>query len=460
MTWERSGIRYVKRVDDTSVDEAVVEQLVQHRAAVSSYLGLNPPADAVLTYHKYLDRDDLKKRSHCSPMVAGCYFATHGVETRHRLDRHELVHAYTNHLGDKPKLVEEGLAEVLSCDKPSRPPREVALEAAWSLTAWQSTQFADIERMYQAGAAWVGYLLQNKGPDSFMRFYTSLAAGDEFAQAATKFEQVYAEPLASSWLAAMANRNADGGCVFPFECQAPPYREHGARDAHLGAPVSTPGASGARTNSNADASIRTLSSDGLSLIQVEVASQPADGWRLGTCDTTRLNDADLGRDPTGRFRADTVTLGLAPGRYWFPSDAVTVTEQPVTEQPLARAFGAPEACPVLEPLVLSKGVHLLGVSRESLTALGQASADTEVRDWTLRLDTGLHGGRVKVECSPGVRLEVCETCAYTACQVACETSKSGVARGDMESVAVPAVLRIHLQADTGFWLRLGRQHAR
>lgn len=455
VTWERDGIQYTKRTDDASVDESVMDELAQHRSAVFDYLGLHPPEDVKLSYHKYFDRDDLKKRSHCSPFVGGCFFAAHGVETRHRLDRHELVHAYTSYLGDKPKIIEEGLAEVLSCDQPSRQAREVAAEEAWSTSAWQATRFADVERLYRAGGAFVGHLLQTLGPEPFMRFYVSLAAGDEFATAAAKFEQVYAEPLATTWHVAMANRNADGGCVFPVECLAPLWEADALNVELRKTENAALGHSERFVIDGTTIPARTLVSDGLTMTHVLIAPPQENSWRLGTCDTTRLVDAELGRDGGGNFRADALTLGLAPGRYWFS----TSTSELATRR-LGATLGAPEACTALEPLTLIDGKHLLGVSRESLTALGKTRADGGSSDWSLRLDTGLQSGRVKVECSLGVRVEVCETCAYTACQVACETSKSGVARGDRATVGTDAVLRIHLQEEAGFWLRLSREHTR
>ncbi len=212
-TWQRPGLTYIARADDPSVDDEVVDRLVVHRETIGRYLGLQGQ-EVPLRYRKFRDQDDLRRRSHCSAVTAGCYFAEHGVESYKLLDAHELVHAYTAPLGDKPKIVEEGLAQALSCTGEPVAGVELAIEVGWARASWNSNLLRDIDKLYRAGAVFVAYVIQVYGPERFMRFYASLQSHDEYAQAAPKFERVFQTSLSEAWDAALANRSADRACVY------------------------------------------------------------------------------------------------------------------------------------------------------------------------------------------------------------------------------------------------------
>lgn len=437
VTWERAGIRYTKRTDDATVTADVLDDLIRHRDVIGAYLHLHlqPPAGAVLQYRKFRDREDIAKRGHCSAISAGCYFDQFGVESKEPLDAHELIHAYTAYLGTKPKIVEEGLAQALSCDQPTIGRVELAVETGWSKSAWQSPFFRDIDALYRAGAVFVAYVLQTRGAELFMCFYADLAAEDELETAAAKFEAVFGEPLRHVWDAALANRGADRACVYPLRCSEPPLSTE----------------------------FTTHHSDGLTLLEVTPEQPGPSNWRFGACDTSPLVDTDFDRRADGQLRASDVSLAFGAGRYWLSRESITRTTRPLGEVLGTELVGKEQGCNDLQPFAVTEHERLLGVSRESLALLrtsllakpGQQTSQDG--SWILRAQVDSPAGRVRVECSPSARVEICESCDYTNCRVACETGPSSVAIGNGVGAEGSIVLRIHLQEDVGFWLRLRRE---
>lgn len=425
VTWERAGIRYTKRVDDPSVDADVVEELIRHRDVLAAYLGLQPPRGSTLRYRKFLDRDDIGKRGHCSAVSAGCFFDQFGVESKQPLDVHELIHAYTAYLGPKPKIVEEGLAQALSCEQPTVGSVDLAAEVAWSKHAWQSPFLRDIDALYRAGAAFVAFVLRTRGAERFMEFYSRLGSEDELPAAATKFAEVFGEPLVGVWVDALANRGADRACVYPTRCALPPL---------------TP-------------EFSVFESDGETVLQM-TSNEPGDrDWRVGACGTTALEDADVDRTGDGAVKAHVASLALGRGRYWYSREAVAVTKRP-----LAEVFGSDQHCSTLEPL--EAGEQLFGISAQTMATLREADQRAPVNgSWILRAKLDVPEGGVLVECSPSVRVEICESCAYTNCRTACETGRPAEAFGNGVVSRGDAVLRVHLQKDSGFWVRW-RAHTR
>ncbi len=108
------GFRYVVRQDEVVAPETLAT-LGEHRRALENYLHLDPKAVGEVVYHKFRDRTDLHKRGHCSDASSACYYRQWGVETHSPFERHELIHAYVAHWGDSHRLLEEGLADALSC---------------------------------------------------------------------------------------------------------------------------------------------------------------------------------------------------------------------------------------------------------------------------------------------------------------------------------------------------------
>lgn len=424
VTWERDGVRYTKRTDDATVTSSVLEDLLRHRDVMADYLHLEPPVGSVLRYRKFLDRDDIAKRGHCSAISAGCYFDQFGVESKQALDAHELIHAYTGYLGAKPKIVEEGLAQALSCEVPTIGRVEIAAAMGWSKRAWQSPFFRDIDALYRAGAAFVAYVLQTHGAEQFMRFYASLAAEDELEAASAKFAAMFGSPLEAVWDAALADGGADRGCVYPLRCAEPPLSTEFA----------------------------THRSDGLTLLRVSPTQPGPLEWRFGVCDTTRIEAAELERSLGGSVRAELADLALGAGRYWFERELITRTTSA-----LADVLGGEHECTKLQPLAVTDRERLLVVSHDSVRRLDTSGKPTpRAGSLILRTNVKPPDSRVRVECSASARVEICESCDYTNCQLVCETGHTSVAIGNGVGVDGGAVLRIQLPAEAGFWLRLRR----
>ncbi len=442
-TWQRPGLTYTARVDDHSVNDAVVDRLVFHRETIGKYLGLQGQ-DAPLRYRKFLDQADLRRRSHCSVVNAGCYFAQHGVESYRSLDAHELVHAYTAPLGDKPKLVEEGLAQALSCSGEPVAGVELAIEAGWAQASWNSTLLRDIDKLYRAGAVFVAYVIQVYGPERFMQFYASLDPRDEYAQAAPKFAAVLGTSLSEVWNAALANRSPDRACVYPIECAHPRIEGAATRVGEL----LNVGSGQMRSSHNQSPDIRTIVSDGsLMLKTAPTPNAPSSTLRLGGCDGTRVSEVAVDRTARGAITDVRSNIALGPGKYWLSAESVTVTARPLVE-----VLGRPEQCTSLQPLVVERGhTELLAVAGEALAQVGADAPTTNGGSWVYKIASdSTRGGGLAVECSGGVRVELCEACDYTRCQVACETGRSK----PVQTVLSDATLRLSLTEERGFWVRL------
>lgn len=425
MTWERDGIQYTKRTDDTAVTMDVLEEMIRHRDVIGAYLHLQPPGGSILRYRKFLDRDDIAKRSHCSKISAGCYFDQFGVESKQPLDAHELIHAYTGYLGAKPKIVEEGLAQALSCEHPTVGSADLAVENAWSKSAWESPRYRDIDALYRAGAAFVAYVIQVHGAGRFMEFYAKLSAEDELVAVAAKFAESFGQSMAEVWSAALANRESDRACVYPLRCAEPP--------------VST--------------EFTTYRADGRTLLHVTPAQRGSKEWYFGSCDTTPMVDADFDRSSSGAVRAGGLALALGEGRYWLASESATRSTQPLRE-----VLGREYECAALQPLAITDTSRLFAVSRDSLaTLVNREQPPAPNGSWILRGKLDNSDGRVRVECSPNVRVEICETCDYTGCRAVCETGHTSVANGNSVANDGAPVLRVHLHGDAGFWVRLRRE---
>lgn len=437
LSWERDGVRYVKRVDDESVDEEIVDRVIEHRRVLSEYLGLETPKGELLRYHKYLDREDLRRRSHCSAASSGCFFREHGVESRQGLDGHELIHAYTAHLGDKPKLIEEGLSEALSCRNELVVGVDLDLQTAWSRSAWESVRLRDIDNLYRGGAMFVAFLLQRHGTAKFRDFYTALASSDEGPQVAVHFERIYGMPLVDVWHQALARRGSDSACAYALECAAPPLA--------LGASGLGPGdAAGSLAGALAPGA-RTFASDGMTLLSLASTGGGKD-LRLGPCGGAHLEDDDFARSPRAEIAGSAHLIALGTGRYWFEGAEAAAVER------ITRFIDIESSCLTLMPIDVP--IHadlLLGMSAESMKGLSKEDQPGEWGSLTLKL---AGAGGVRLDCSPGVRAEVCESCDYTRCQAACETGHAN----DVTLLARGTVLRLHVVEGQGFWMRI-RAHS-
>jgi hypothetical protein len=440
-TWQRANVSYVVRHDDRSVDESIVDELVSHRDIVSRYLGLDPSSQP-LRYHKFRDTEDFARRSHCSAVTSGCFFHEHGVESSKPLDAHELIHAYTADLGDKPKLVEEGLAQALSCGDEPVIGVELSLEVAWSAASWQSTRLRDIDKLYRAGAMFVAHTIRRYGPLRFMAFYRTLGAGDETAEVTEKFLAEFGEPLEKVWGTALTSPSIERACVYPIQCAQPDVGH------------STPPAGPQRPSH-----VRTFEGGPGRLLHVTAKpGEPSSRLRLGACEGTGLPSETLPRSPRGELLATDVYLALPPGKYWLAGQPWDTAYQSVSSVVAAeRVMGIEQQCENLQPLQLASTGETLVTLPSPSEPVGELRPASERSTGATSLISKLPPGvgadsRLIVECSKAVRVEVCESCAYTGCQTACETGRPK----SLSKVPHQATVRVLKFNDEGGWVRFGR----
>lgn len=424
-SWELHGVTYVARADDPAVDATSVQRLVTHRETMRQYLGLEQaPA---LRYRKFLDKADLGRRSRCSAVTSGCFFAEYGVESHEPLDTHELIHAYTASLGDKPKIIEEGLAEALSCSGQPVQNVELSVEAAWSRASWDTERLKDLDSLYRSGARFVAYVLQVYGPHAFMSFYRRLEANDEFERASALFHEVFGTPLEATWEAALRDRSPDRACVYVSECAGPelfePSTDRFAGD-HEG----------------------VFLADGGTILSVRpVTGASSSELRLGGCEGTRVSEHMVASASRGTVFSRPAEVVLAPGKYWVKSKSMTVTRRASSA-----VFGSEATCTQLEPQHLVHGERtLLAFGSNAALREGLVTDAATGENYKIASDVGA-GSRLAVECSSGVRVEVCESCDYTRCQVACETGKSVPVQMETDR----AVMRLMPTEQRGFWVSI------
>lgn len=441
-TWQRDNVSYVVRHDDSSVDESIVDELVSHRDVISRYLGLEPSSQA-LRYHKFRDGEDFARRSHCSEVTSGCFFHEHGVESSKPLDAHELIHAYTAALGDKPKLVEEGLAQALSCGDEPVVGVELSLEVAWRAASWQSTRLRDIDKLYRAGAMFVAHTIRRYGPLRFMAFYRSLNAGDETAAVAEKFQAEFGEPLETVWGTALSGPSIERACVYPLRCakldageDMAPERETG-RQSH----------------------VRSFDGDSGRLLHVVAnPEESSPKLRLGACDGMGLPSETLPRSPRGEVLATDMYLALPPGKYWLAGQPSSTAYQSISAvMAVERVMGSKQQCASLQPLHIAASGETLVTLPNPSQLVDEVELASERSAGALALISKLPpdasvDSRLIVECSRAVRVEVCEACDYTRCQTACETGRPK----PLSKMPHQATLRLLKFNDEGGWVRFRR----
>jgi hypothetical protein len=213
LVWASSHFRYAARASDPAVCPAIVDQLENHLATITNYLGLSWTG-GVIGYYKFLDLADYHSNSGCPDGTDG--FATDIPDVRSiwTMQPHELVHIYTQHLGHPPALFEEGIAEALSPEgrtfqAPSQSWREIL-----AIPPKDGVQ-APIQ--YSAGGWFVTYLLQKFGPEALMGFYGAAARNRGVSAVAESFQEVYGFSLDDIWSQAQTSAPVLAG-VPVWEC--------------------------------------------------------------------------------------------------------------------------------------------------------------------------------------------------------------------------------------------------
>jgi len=221
--WTSAHFRYATRADDTGVCPDVVDKLEAHFALVNAYLGIEWPGGTI-DYYKYRNATDFVYNSDCPQRSTACANGW-AIQSPLALDRHELVHVYTRHLGRPPAMFEEGLAEALApagrtFGAPTQSWQEVlgAPPLAGGLPA-------DIA--YWGGAWFVAHLLRHHPVPTFIAFYSTARAAADEAEVAATFQQIYGVALDDEWRHAQTEDANEAGVPI-WECTADPMALGGA----------------------------------------------------------------------------------------------------------------------------------------------------------------------------------------------------------------------------------------
>jgi hypothetical protein len=229
-TWSSAHFDYHTRRTETRACADVLGPLERHFATLQAYVGFAWPDGEKVQYEKFVDEEDVLEHAGCPDDRGGCAFDDN-ARTTAVLDEHELVHAYLFRTGNPPPVLQEGVAEALSCHAASYGKPAVGPDDLAGLSALGPRSLVT----YGAGAWLVGYLLDQLGPQRFLQLYGKLGHQASTAQMDAAFRGVYGQGLGDLWAAAVSEDHPRNTCV--WECS----QEAIALD---GNPVSTDGTCG------------------------------------------------------------------------------------------------------------------------------------------------------------------------------------------------------------------------
>jgi hypothetical protein len=326
--WRSEHFVYHARAGDDDVCPAVLDKMERHFDIMVATTGLSWPEGRVIHYYKFLDAHDYEAAASCPADTSGC--ARDGNAYSYQaFHQHELVHTYFAPLGHPPRILSEGVAEVLACG-----PFEFMSVAALrrELAAAELDDTAEIELIhperdtpYVLGSNLVGNLIATYGWEAFLDLYRGpWHSGDE-AELEQNFQDLYGVSFESAWATAK-NVASHASCVPAWACAADPL---------------VPGVAESFTDSCDDDPYRRVSSAESGVLQLETAEG---GAILLEC------PADPG-EPT--FNASGLILGpstfadLGAGSYVAVSlGGVTMTTRPIDDS----MFGT--ECPELDAVEL------------------------------------------------------------------------------------------------------------
>jgi hypothetical protein len=345
------------------------------------------------------------------------------------VERHELIHAYLAELGDSHPLLEEGMAEALSCAGSLRVPFNVEWNVAFDPKSWATTDISRLRRLYDAAASFVTYVLRRHGPERFLRWYAELRPGSSAESAAEAFARTHSDVLADVWARALA-QDPEDGCFPLYECTTPPLLEY-------------PPAAWATACDQSD-HFRTLQLDELTWIREDARGY---GARVAGCEPgAELPFAKRFSPGPPQLGSDVVIYVPAPGRYFIAqTEGATQMEffDATGQDFLAGACGRG----------LPWRTDGAGVVTFALSGLmfDKALRSELLLWWQLvgSNDAGAYG----VTCSEGIELQACSDCDRSHCETLCSAGQrppvSFEAAGEVR-------FRIAVSASRDVWFELHR----
>ncbi len=225
-TWQSDHFNYHTRRGDDSVCEALLDNLERHFTAVQTYLDFPWPERKQVNYYKYRNAEDKTDNSACSVFNSSCFYANVGIQTAKPVELHELIHAYLEPIGRSHVALEEGVANALSCGYDVRGRPEPAEQSAvFAQDGWAAASISAYQALYHSSAWFVGWLLNEHGPEPFMAWYVSASGADGPVELADSFAQHYPGTLDEAWKDAFASDTPNAACVRVTECAAPEWSQ-------------------------------------------------------------------------------------------------------------------------------------------------------------------------------------------------------------------------------------------
>lgn len=430
--WSSEHFEFHARGDDDSVCESLLDQFELHFRTLQGALRFPWPERQKVAYYKYLSGDDLGKSGSCSAFNAACFYADLGVQTAAPMHLHELVHAYLAPLGRRHMLLEEGLADALSCAHQVRgKPEPPALEIAFNPDSWRSNTFANFRELYGTASWFTGYLLNTQGAARFMDFYTRLMPEDDAAAAALTFSDVYGNGLADVWEAAFEASDPDTACYRIWECAQPPWAppfEHCSRPHRVG------------TFDLEDPSWVLQESSGF-------------GSTVGSCGDTPVPHQDWLSAANEGQQGEVFALALEAGRYFvaesprFDATRVELIDRSPSAHP-------PDTCSDVIPLQLDSVTNItFAFHSTALAALGAAAEGATWISWAAPAGATVGQDSFEITCSDSTPIEWCGDCGD--CTPACDTT---VMVERTERAAGVGALRLAAPDSEAHWVRLRRTY--
>lgn len=210
---------YLAAPHDASVCDGLLDELEARFTALRQLLNFPWPAGKRLHYTKYPSVPSYRERTRCSSNNASCFKASFGVESPDALNAHELVHGLLSYLGDSHPLLEEGIAEALSCEGGWLADRAwVPLASIMRRELWSAE--GDARRnAYAAAGRLVAMLLRQHPAQRFRDLYALAEPHASLEELSGLFRQFYGQPLERLWVS--AEQSQERACLRTFECAAP-----------------------------------------------------------------------------------------------------------------------------------------------------------------------------------------------------------------------------------------------
>jgi hypothetical protein len=224
---ESEHFRYHYEHADPSVCEQTIAQLERHFEALSAYLGGVSPAQGTrIDYYKYPDEAAFAERADCPALALGCS-EDFVVRSPTLVHQHELIHAYLRGRGFPPKMFREGMATLLSCERPNANAallgasvsrqQLVALRSA-DLVAWPS-DLRTIAPHFVAATQLMRSLIDSYGLERTLALYEALNGAESEVEIDAVFHAMLnGVTLAGAWQVALSAEYPLMPCLTPFPC--------------------------------------------------------------------------------------------------------------------------------------------------------------------------------------------------------------------------------------------------